>query len=83
MGNALAALEAAKSAAEDWLDANPELEYVSKEDLDEDDVLDEHQTHDEEEAGTREGDRSEVEEFQSTLEDAISDLENASFPGMY
>lgn len=83
LSNALAALYAAKEAGEGWLEDNQELEHVSEDDLEEDDILDEHQSHDEAEVDQRSNDRSAVEEFINEMDNAIGDLENACFPGMY
>lgn len=79
MANALNALDAAKSACEAWLEENPELEADEAEgyDGDPDDFISEEAVQE------RETERGEVEEFMNELENGYSELENASFPGMY
>ena len=82
LNNAMAALDAVKSACEQWLEEFPELEATDTDDEDapvegDDDFIDEAMVQE------RETQRGEVEEFQTELENAYSELENVSFPGMY
>lgn len=83
LSNALAALYASKEAGEAWLEENPELEQVETVEEGGPDDLMENQTTDEEAVGERETQRGEVEEFINEMDNAISELENVSFPGMY
>ena len=83
LSNALGALEAAKSEAESWLENNPELEVVERDEEDEEQELEDGQTYGQDEADARENERSEVEEFINQMDEAISSLENVNFPGMY
>lgn len=79
MGNALSALDAAKSGAEAWLEDNEELEAnEDDEDRDEDEEL-----VTEADANEREEQRSAVQEFIDELENAYGELEGVNFPGMY
>lgn len=79
MGNALAALDAAKSGAEAWLEDNPELEANE----DDDDRDEDEELVTQADADEREQQRSEVEEFVNELENAYGELEGVCFPGMY
>jgi regulator of replication initiation timing len=72
LGNALNAIDAAKCAAESWLDENPELEV-------EDDPEGELQAVADERAKQREA----AEEFFNEVDSAYSELDCVSFPGMY
>lgn len=85
LGNAQNALEAAKSAAEGWLDDNPELTVVERDEEDEDNegTLGEDETYDQADADQRDSDRSEAETFVEQLQEALDELDNVSFPGMY
>lgn len=83
LSNAQNALDAAKSQAESWLDENPELEFVEEDENSEGMDLGDNQTHDQAEVDQRETNRSEVETFIEQMEEAIGELENVNFPGMY
>ena len=79
MADAMNALDAAKSACEARLEENEALEADEAEDFDGDpDAFITEEMVDE-----REAQRTEVEEFQTELENAYGELENVSFPGMY
>jgi hypothetical protein len=84
LSNALSALYASKEAGEAWLEENPELELVDLSERDEEDQeLDEGESDDQQAVDARESDRSAVEEFINEMDNAIGELENVSFPGMY
>lgn len=75
--NEVAVLTAAKDAAETWLEEHPEID---------EDEAEEHDAKVHEgsvEDGYTNDDRSEVEQFISELDDAISNAEGCEFPGMY
>lgn len=79
LSNALNGLHASKDAADNWLSENEALEADDAEgyDGDPDDFVTE------EMAEERDTQRSAVEEFINEMDNAISELENVSFPGMY
>jgi hypothetical protein len=79
MSNAVAHLYAAKEAGEAWVDENPELEVMD----DADAIEDGEAKVTQDDVDDRAELRSTVETFVDELDTAISDLEGASFPGMY
>lgn len=84
LGNALSALEAAKAAGEEFLETKPELTFVDLSERDDDDQeLGDDESDDQEAVTQRETDRSEVEQFINDMDEAIGELENVGFPGMY
>jgi hypothetical protein len=93
--NALNALDAAKACAQNWLDENDELELTEAQPIDEDDPPAEDEDGDaedpvaEEDVVTQEmvderyEQREAAEQFINEMDDAMGELENVSFPGMY
>lgn len=81
MSNARQELDAALAGANDWLEENPELE--ANDPADEDSYDESLETITDDAVTEREDQRGEVETFAQELEDAISELDNVSFPGMY
>jgi hypothetical protein len=79
MGNAENALSAAKDGAQSWLDENDELEVMD----DADKIEDGEEEVTQEEVDERQAQREKCEEFVNELEQAIDELGNVSFPGMY
>lgn len=80
MSNALSALGAALDGATSWMDENPELDLTDSDDLadtPEGEVVSQDMVEE------RDAAREEVSTFAEELEDAIGQLEDASFPGMY
>lgn len=75
--NAVSVLNAAKDAAETWLEEHPEI------DCDDEEEHDAKVNAGEVEGGYTNDDRSEVEQFISELDDIIGNAEGCEFPGMY
>lgn len=83
-GNAYAAMEAAKSAVQDWLDDNGPLELIDEYDEEgERNELGEGETFEESEVEEREEQRDAAQTFIDEVENALSELDNVSYPGMY
>jgi hypothetical protein len=80
LDNATRALEAAKEAAEGWLEDHPSLEESTDPDEGEDTPTEVVTLEDVEE---REGQRTEAEDAITEMDNALSELGNVSFPGMY
>lgn len=78
LNNALSALKAAELACEEWLYENPELTLFEGEGEPSED-----QAAEQSDVNEREAEREEVEEFRDELDNAASELECVSFPGMY
>ncbi len=83
MDNAVRQLEAAKDGAEQWLEDHPQLEANEGEPIEEDEDGPEEEVVTQAEADEREEQRGAVEQFVSELEEAIDQVQQASFPGMY
>jgi hypothetical protein len=79
LGNATNAIEAAKDAANSWLEENDELELMSDADAIEDGAEEVTQ----EMVDERRSQRDDAEQFASEVENALGELENVSFPSMY
>lgn len=79
LGNAQNALDAAKCAAEAWLEENEALELMSDADAIEDGAEEVTQAMVDE----RQAQRDAAEEFVNELDGAMDELNNVSFPSMY
>jgi hypothetical protein len=81
LANAMNAIDAAKCAAESWLEEHDELELPSEDDEPAED--DDGEPITQEMIEERDRQREAAEEFVNEVENAYAELENVSFPGMY